>query len=73
MTQHPDPRVVAKVAFEIATSPYDDQPRGLQAGDRNPVEACRQQGWSGQETFDFVGAYGDMLIAHWAAHNSKQH
>ena len=73
MTQHPDPRVVAKVAFEIATSPYDDQPRVFKQVIETLVEACRQQGWSGQETFDFVGAYGDMLIAHWAAHNSRQH
>jgi hypothetical protein len=65
MIQSPDPRVVAKVAFQIAASPYDDQPRIFKQVIGALIEACRKQGWSGQETFDYVSAYGDMIVAHW--------
>jgi len=65
MTQSPDPQVVAKIAFQIAASPYDEQPRIFEQVINALIKCCQQQGWSAKETFDYVGVYGDMIIAHW--------
>jgi hypothetical protein len=65
MTWSPDPRVAATVALQIAASPPDQQSKIFELVINALVETCRKQGWSGQETFEFVSAYGDMIIAYW--------
>ena len=66
MIQQPDPRVVAKVALSITASPYEQQPQIFKQVLDAWIETCCKQGWSGQENFDYVGAYGDLLIASWS-------
>jgi hypothetical protein len=72
MIQQPDPRVVAKVAFQIAASPHNQQPRIYELVMNALIETCRQQGWSGEETFEFVKAYSDMIGVYWP-HDARLH
>ena len=55
-----------KVALAITASPYEQQPQIFKQVLDALIETCRKQGWSGQEIFDYVGAYGDLLIASWS-------
>ena len=59
MIQHPDPRVVAKVAFQLAASSPDHRAEDFRRVIEALVKGCQRCGWSGQETADYITAYGN--------------